>query len=200
MLAVKTNIPFLKKALENEFRRNSKDFERALKVTGFKLRRKMQDEIKEGAPGFSRFKPLTYIARGLNIKSGRRLRKNRPLIRLANAVTYKLRKTPETEMRIGFTRRSMPFYRRLAEAHEKGFTQRIGKRLRREIISEGARRMTGHRDAGYVEQTPYFLRKSTKSFKTPPRPIVGPFWLKHRERAWRDIRNRFRRKRAGERI
>ena len=200
MITVKTNLPAFRRTIERELKQNNKDFETALKVTGFRLRDKMRNEIKEGRPGNSVFRPLTYIARGLGRKSGTRFRKDRPLIRLASGVTYNIRRKPELDMRIGFTRRSNPFLRRMAEAHTTGFTKRIGTRLRRAIIAEGARRIRGHRDADYITQTPFFLRKSTKSFKTPPRPIVGPFWLKHRDQAWRDIRDRFRRKRAGERI
>ncbi len=200
MLTVKTNTPAFARGLKREFERNSRDFEVALKVTGYRLRDKMKQEVKEGRAGHSRFKPLTFIARGLGIKSGRRFRKDRPLIRLSNAIFYEIDRKPNLEMRIGFTGRSLPIFRKIARAQQEGFTKRIGTRLRKEIISEGARRLKGHRDAGYADRTPFFLKKSTKSFKTPARPIVGPFWVANREQAWVDIRRRFRRKRAGERI
>ena len=83
----------------------------------------------------------------------------------------------------------------LVELHQEGFTRRITERQRRYIVAQGDRR-------GTIEggRTPFFLRRTTKVFRTPARPIIGPFWLDVRDETIETIRKSFRRKMRGERI
>jgi hypothetical protein len=170
----------------------------AVKVEGFRLRNEMKKEINEGAPGGRKFKALTYLARGLNIRTSRKIRMDRPLIRLANAVFYEVRSQTlnDFESAVGFkSKRTIPFLRRMAKLHQEGFQRPIKPALRRLIIKEGGRR-------GKIEgeNTPFFIKKTTKAFRTPARPIIDPFWDKHRTEALVNIRNNFRQKMRGKRI
>lgn len=183
------------KTLRRERQREVRAFETAVKVEGFRLRKVLQQEIRAGAPGGEAFAPLTSLARGLGIRTSRRIRKDRPLIRLANAIYYEMDSGRDFKMRIGFTKRAAPFMRDLAEMHQKGFERPISKKLRRLIIREGGRR--GKIEGG---RTPFFLKKSTKTFKTPARRIVDPFWAAHKDEAWRNIRANYRIKLSGRRI
>jgi len=86
-------------------------------------------------------------------------------------------------------------WRSLAKSHQDGFTREITPGLRKWIVRKGA-------GLGVVEgaDTPFFLRKRTKTFHTPSRPIITPFWAAHRHESIRNIDMNFKRKMSGERI
>lgn len=182
--------------LKAEFKSSNKNLELAMRIEGYRLMREMKNRLGEGAPRRGiRLKRLTFLARGLGIRTSRRLRKDRPLVRFVAFVRYHVEHNP-FRVHIGFRHPKVPRYiQDWVALHERGFSTRISKRMRRYIISEGARR--GKMDGG---RTPFFLRKSTKTFRTPSRPIVGPFWFDQRDDAISNIRRNFRLKMAGKRI
>ena len=104
-------------------------------------------------------------------------------------------------------------WRRLAESHQKGFTRTITETQRRYIAHQGARLLGWERTLGgktsyknkYTDNleatagnTPFFLKKSTKTFTTPARPIIAPFWQAHQQSIRRNIASNFKRKMAGQ--
>lgn len=193
--------------LKHQQEESRKAQETAVKVEGFRLKNKMQAEIRKGNPGGRQHTPLSYIARRLSknvlIMGGvtRRQNPNRaPLERLAHGVRYNLDNYP-FEMKIGFVQpTSGPHtvsksWRRLATAHQEGFDREITPAQRRLIVWRGGE--LGKAEGG---DTPFFLRRNTRSFTTPARPIVQPFWQANANDAERNIRNNFRQKMKGQRI
>lgn len=192
----------LEKLLKVESARHKKALETAMKVRGFKLRNELKNRIKQGySRTGTKTEPLTFISMGMhNKRFGYRRTRTKygiaadaPLVRLGPAVTYDVK--PTGNVNIGWTDRSPLWARHRALEHAEGFTRRIGKRLRERIIRRGA-------ELGKIEggNTPFFLKRSTKSFKTPPRPIMRPFWFEMRQEAMDKIRRDFRAKLAGKRV
>lgn len=187
----------------------------AIKVEAFSMRGRMQKQIKKGAPGRTRFQPLSYIARRLNIsvKTGggttKRQRPNRnPLAMLVRAVRYRVSKTGKFSVQVGFvehttgSRKLGRHWRRIAKLQQKGFTRLIPAGLRKMIIARGAGLLQakGFSSGDMNGKTPFFLRKTTRQFRTPGRKIVQPFWQKERDPAMQQIRQNYRKKMKGERI
>lgn len=54
--------------------------------------------------------------------------------------------------------------------------------------------------AGDSEAKYFFLRKSTTSFRLPPRGIIDAFWERHKEEATANIKENYERILKGERI
>lgn len=183
--------------IESERQRADKAMETAVRVTAFQMRRKLQQEIRSGAPGGQRLSPLSYIARRLHGNAPNR----KPLRALASQVRYDVVDKRPFTMTVGFVSPSKGSYtlskswQRIAKQQQEGFERPIPAKLRGWIIEKGG--VLGKADN---ESTPFFLKKSTRTFKTPPRPIVAPFWSRHKNQARQDIRSNFRRKMAGERI
>jgi len=92
-------------------------------------------------------------------------------------------------------------WRNLALMHQKGFSREISARQRWWFIRRGSD-LIKHSgvDREDITQTPFFLKKTTKTFRTPARPIITPFWQAHQTAARANIRKNFKRKMAGERI
>ncbi len=184
----------LAKALKAESRRSEKALNVALRVEGFQLSRALKKEIRQGAPGGRQFRPLTFLARRWG--GGRQLRPNKPLQRLALAVRYFVAKQKPYEVHVGWTGpRVSKSWKRLAQLHQKGFTAAMTTSRRRYFARKGG--AMSPRAAG---RRFLFLKKSTRQFRTPARPILDPFWDRHQEAAWMNIRRNFKRKLAGQRI
>ncbi len=168
----------------------------AIKVEAFRLKKKLQSDLRKGAPGGSDLSPLSYIARRMWRNPNRK-----PLSKLAPAVRYRVAKQTPFTAEVGFVQpgsgshKVSSSWRRLAKLHQEGFTQDITRRQRFFVINRGA-------ELGTVEggNTPFFLRKSTKKFTTPARPIIDPFWRANRKKARQNIKGNFRRKMKGQRI
>lgn len=186
----------------------------AIRVEGYRLKKLLQRQIRQGAPGGKSFVPLSYIARRLH---GRRPNR-KPLERLALGVRYHVVHNPFA-MAIGWVgpqtgfdatlmREKDPFgrgisrdhvssksWRRLAWFHQRGFEREITPFQRYHIIYRGGK--LGKIEGG---STPFFLKKQTKSFKTPARKIIEPFWQSERGSVYRNIKRNFRLKLKGKRI
>ena len=178
----------------------------AVKVEGHRLMRLMRSEIKKGAPGGKAFDALSFIARRMSRKvrgAGTYVRQSpnrQPLARMATAVRYAVTQTPFS-MAVGFvnppgrTGQVSNTWRRLAKILQAGFTRQITKKQRRAMARRGGE--LGTVDGG---DTPFFLKKTTKTMTTPSRPIITPFWQAHQTAARANIRQNFKRKMAGKRI
>ena len=198
----------------------------AVRIEGFRLKKLLQKEIRSGAPGGRRFAPLSFIARRLNthimVSGGRTARQNvnrTPLRRLALGIRYHIMSHKPFTMAIGWVGPQSasdarmgivrdPFgrgimegdhvsksWRRIAYFQLEGFTRPISDDLRRYIVRRGA--ILGTVEGG---NTPFFLKKSTRQFRTPARPIIDPFWKAHQNKAKHNISRNFKRKLKGQRI
>ncbi len=194
--------------LEQERDKSQKAHKTAMRVEAFRLRREMKSDIKKGAPGGRAFVPLSYIARRMMRKvhgeggAGVRQSPNRkPLSRLHTAVRYSVASVTPFVMKVGFVghgggmNQISSTWRRIAEQQQIGFTRLISRQQRRAIVGRGDE--LGTVDSG---STPFFLRKSTKQFSTPARPIVEPFWVANKSKATRNIQRNFKLKMVGKRI
>ncbi len=184
----------LVRELKTEEEREKKALATAIRVEGFRLMKTLKREIRQGAPGGSRFKPLAKIASSR--RRGRSRRSSKALQKAAMAVRYFVPSREPFEMRIGWVGPQVSkSWKRLMAIQQEGFTREItGKQ----------RRFFRHRGAELRERDPsrkyFFLRKRTRTFKTPARPVMDPFWAAYHDEAWRNIRRNFRRKLRGERI
>lgn len=209
------NAQKVKKALLAEAKGHEKALETAVKVEGFRLRRMMSDEIKNGAPGGRRFKPLRHITPK---------RKNaKPLQRLAKMVRYKIDFGRDgIEMHIGFIAGMLrkggwgggkySTWHHIAKIQQEGFLLERGKLERplgsyrgsrqyiENFITRTFRKGIRLKKKGDSLAKYYFSIKSKKHYRIPARPILEPFWRMHNREAWQNIRKNFRRKLAGHRI
>jgi hypothetical protein len=175
--------------LKKESRRQKKAFETAVKVEGFRLRKRLQQEIRQGAPGGAEFAPLSMIQR-------RRSRRKTALRPLAKAVRYHVTRGESggLEMRIGWTGPKVSkAWKRIAERQQEGYTVPFKPSFRRYLAGYGGEIRGKFR--------PYFfLRKETRAAEVPARPIIEPFWDAHKDEARRNIARNYFRKLKGERI
>jgi len=178
----------LEKKLKAEAAAEQKALETAIRVEGYRLMRTLKAEIRRGAPGGKPFAPKSVISRRVG-------RGRKPLSRLALGVRYQVTRKP-FEVRVGWTGPKVSkSWKRLAERHQRGFETEVTPKMRRRFrkAGEALPRRSQHRKY-------FFLRKTTRKFRTPARPIIKPFWAAHRNEAWRNIKKNYRRKMAGERI
>lgn len=198
MLKVKVEgIKNLQKVLGAQSKKQKKALETAIKVEAYRhLVPELKNRLEKGAPSpTSKFKQLSFLARGLKILTNSRFRKDRRLIRLKPFVRYHTTIAPFA-VKVGFVGPKVPEYiKDWAELQQKGFERPISEKLRRYIIRQGARR--GKIEGG---KTPFFLKKTTKIFKTPSSPIIEPFWNDVKKESARNIAKNFARKMRGERI
>lgn len=194
----------LKRDLKAESRRQNKAMVTAIKVEAFRLRNEMKKEIRKGAPGGQKFAPLSYLARYWSDKPGMRtrMRPNRPLAALARAVHYHVKDGNPLDVRVGFTGpRLSKTWKRIARMHQEGFVHQMDQGKYSADFKRAFLARTGGKLGRRSKTRKYlFIKKSTKTFHTPERPIVEPFWESRRTEALVNIRNNFRRKMRGERI
>ncbi len=190
------------KWLERAKKEERRAFETALKVEGFRLKRLLAEEIRQGAPGGRRFAPLSKIRQRQKRGRGASI----PLYKLASLVRYRTVKKADDSffIRVGFLRqyaedptiprrvRISQSWARIIEKHQRGFTSALDDETRKKLIQAGAPRR-GKREA-------LAPKAGTSSIRTPARPIADPFWLRHRGEVMRNVRWNYRRKLSGERI
>lgn len=194
MLAMRLEIKGLKQlqtAFKAEQAKQQKALNTAIKVEGYRLRKVLQQEIRQGAPGGKKFAPLSIIAKK---RFGNR--RTGPLSKLAVAVRYWVPERNPIEMHVGWTGPKISkSWKRIARWHQKGFAFPVTEELRRALRRRGARLPKRSKFRRY-----FFLRKTTMEFHVPPRPIIDPFWRTHEDEAWCNIRHNWKRKMRGERI
>ena len=156
-----------------------------------RLMRLLKSEIRKGAPGGRQFAPLSFIARK-RMHRGR----NTPLRRLAVAVRYFVADYDPLVVQVGWTGpRVSKRWQYLAKVLQEGFVHGMRPETRAGIISTGGRMTKRSEGKRY-----HFLRRTTRRFETPARPIMEPFWRAHQDDARKNIAANFRRKLRGERI
>lgn len=168
----------------------------ATKVEGYRLMKLMQSEIRSGAPGGKPFSPLSVI------RAGKLAGARKPLTRLGIAPRYAtLGQGEQTKIMVGFlTMRSSKTWVNIAKKQQEGFDVDPDKlmwgatTLRKSLAKRGAK----IKDAALRKY--FFLRKSTKTLRTPARDIVVPFWSKQQATTAARIADNFRRIMRGERI
>lgn len=180
----------LSRGINYESKRQKRALDTAVKVEGFRLMKLLKQEIRDASPGGQRFAPLRRITWGSNRKT------RTPLRRLAVAVRYFIADRDPLEMHIGWTGpRVSASWKRIAKKQQEGFTETLTDSKRASFIHWGARMGKSNPRRKY-----HFLKSSTKSMKTPARPIIEPFWRAHRNHAMRNIASNFRKKLRGQRI
>lgn len=183
----------LERILKTESARQEKALNTAVKVEGYRLMRLLKKQIRAGAPGGQKFPDLTYLSRVWT--GGSRLGPNKPLKRLAVAVRYFVQNLP-FEFRVGWTGPKVSkSWKRIAKLQQEGFIRPVTQSLRKSFARSGSAMPIRSKAKIYM-----FLRKSTKTFKTPARPIIDPFWRSEKGRAWRNIRRNYQLKLQGRRI
>ncbi len=190
----------LQKDLKVEGRRQKRALTTAIKVESFRLRKKLAKEIRKGAPGGKKFAPLTWLARAWHQGKGN-WRANKPMVGLIKGIFVHFDKR-DMSAKVGWVGpRSSPTMKRLAKQHQEGFTGplRSGKysgSFKRGYFAAKAGRMSGRSKGRKF----LFIRRSTKSFRTPARPIIDPFYSMHKKEIFPNIRRNFKRKMKGQRI
>lgn len=180
----------LKRDMRRETKRARYALNLAVRVEGFRLMRLLKKEIRDQAPGGRRFAPLSVIGRKI-MHRGR----NQPLRRLALGVRYDIRDRDPVDMRIGWTGpRVSKRWKVLARMLQEGFTTPVTGGIRKYLAGYGSE-LRDRKSRKY-----FMLRKSTRTLKTPARPIISPFWAAHEREARRNIARNFRLKMAGKRI
>jgi len=195
--AVFKNMAAFQRQLDADNARKGKAAQTALKVEGFRLMQELTSEIHEGAPGGKRFDPLSEIA--LHITGRKRTRK--PLSKLAAPVAYTARKEGDAyRIQVGYLtegpRKASKSMQSLVERHAGGFSWSVSDQWRsylRRIGGKFKKRRPG--TAKY-----FFLLPRTMQMKSPPRPIIEPFWRAHQHEVLPNIQANFARKMQGERI
>ncbi|MBI9092200.1 MAG: hypothetical protein JEZ12_23555 [Desulfobacterium sp.] len=178
-------------ALDRGREKADKALNTAVKITAFRAKNLLQKEIRGGTVGAKKTEPLSYIARRLWGRSPNRA----PLRSLATGVRYAVRDKKPYTMAVGFIPERSGGWIKTAEKHQKGFERTISHGQRKLIVGRGGR-------LGVAEgsNTPFFLKRSTKKFKTPGRPLVAPFWAHHHDQFQKNIAKNFKAKMAGKRI
>ena len=183
------------RALQKEIKKGEEKTKRALftamRVEGFTLMKQLRKEIRKGSPGGKAFKPLQTISSP---------RKRPPLRRLATIVHYRVtKKSHPPEVEVGFIgMRGMPLsksWTRITKQQQAGFSIKIPKWQREQLARSGAAYSKRSKRRKY-----YFLKKSTRQFKIPARPIIKPFWKKYEPVSAKRIGENWLKKLRGERI
>jgi hypothetical protein len=180
------------KKIGAEKKRQKKAFDTAMRVEAFRLMKLLKKEISAGAPGGKKFKDLSYIARRLRYRG-----RNAPMKTFAKAVRYHIADRDPIELHIGFAGPKVSKrWKYLAKKQQEGFDSGDMPEGRRRYLA----RIGGRLGARAKGKKFLFLKKSTRRFKTPARPMIAPFWDGHQAQAWRNVRRNFKRKLKGERI
>ncbi|MBW2024371.1 MAG: hypothetical protein JRH08_00710 [Deltaproteobacteria bacterium] len=188
----------------------NKALETAIKIEGYRLRRQLIKEIRQGAPGGRPFAPLSVIGartKASNLRGARQIKefgrvgllnrpKKTPLARLATAIRYQVHKAPNFRMEVGWVGPKVSkSWKRIARMQQEGFMLDVTDEMRRMFRRLGASMSKRSKYRKY-----FFLRKGTARLRVPARPIIEPFWQVHEREARDNIRINFHRKLRGERI
>jgi hypothetical protein len=200
-----SGIKELDRMLANKTKQTQKALNTAMRRQGFLLRQKLQEEIREGAPGGLTFEPWRYITlwhteNKKKILTGAARWSGGPLRRLGGRwIRYHVESNEPFVLKIGWVGVPGNIKKRAAQ-HQQGFTSPVSSRLRRILIQRGIKRkeIEGDLPKGMGVARYHFLKKSTTTFRTPARPVIEPFWRAHKAESWQNIRKNFRLKMRGE--
>jgi hypothetical protein len=187
------SISAAKVELERADKARLKAGETAVRVEGFRLQQKLKKQIASGSVDGTQHAPLSMIARHLS-------KSTKPGRKLATAIRYDTVKAGNNfAMVIGFLHGSKKLssksWVRIATVFQQGKSWEP---------SSGTRRWLAWRGIGMTARSKYrkffFIKKTTQAFKTPPRPIITPFWESNKAEAAANRQQNYLRKMAGERI
>lgn len=190
----------------------------AVRIEGNRLTKVLKAEIKAGAPGGAKFKPLSDIAR-LRGRDGRS-----PLARLAIPVRYWVdnaggrfsvsvgyqdravvssgggasKNNQLSKSWLGIVRSQISGATFAAGRFDKNTTRSLAS-PRTDIVFSAFKGSKGKRQLKPGREK-FLLRKSTTSLRLPARPIIDPFWATHQREAMANIERNFIAKMAGQRI
>lgn len=175
----------------------------AIRGEAFSMRESLKNNIRFGAPSPSApFKPLSIIARSVRRRRTMAIRHDLPLLKLASAVTYYVKAGENYTVKVGFPKEygKTPLWaRRAALLQQTGFTRPVTPRMREMFAGQGERRAGSRSRKQQTISRALFLRKETTELKTPPRPIIAPFWEYAKRNVTAQIIAKFRTKMAGQR-
>lgn len=199
------NMAGFRRELRAADKRRVKSAETSVKVEGFRLMQVLKKELRAGSPGGRASRPLRNITHGL------RRRKSNPLARFAKAVRYHTSGTGSgLTVEVGFLTWRVPgaranttklsskssgtTWRKKADVTQRGTTLNADD-YRQYFIRFG--NSLGKRSK---YRRFFFLKKTTKTLKIPARPMIDPFWARHKAEAAANIRRNFKLKMQGIRI
>lgn len=175
----------------------------AIRGEAFALRESLKNNIRFGAPSPSApFKPLSIIARSVRRRRTMGIRHPLPLLKLASAVTYYVKADENYTVKVGFPKEygKTPLWaRQAALLQQTGFTRPVTQRMREMFAGQGERRKGSRSRKQQTISRALFLKKTTTVLKTPPRPIIAPFWEHSKRNVTSQIIAKFRLKMAGQR-
>lgn len=170
----------------------------AVKVEAYRLRGVFKSEVKAGRPGGRALAPLREVSKRLGKGTLKRAPLQRTQILAQAAFSYnvasKVMKTAEIGYINTFRYPLSASWKRILNLHQEGGTITPTKALRAAMATFGG----GYKNKELGKY--FFLRKTTKHFVIPRRPIVDPFWLSHHIRSSFNIERNFEMKMAGHRI
>ena len=173
--------------------------ETAIKVELYRLRKRMQTDLRQGGIAGQQFAPLRVVSRGTRASK-------KPLAALAGAgvIFYNVEKQGDTtHMSVGFDGpRSTKAWRRIAHRVQEGGDVDANMHIFGSTLKKLWRRIGGDYKKGRGKNVAkyYFLRKETEKLQVPERKIVEPFWDANKVEAEKNILSNFQRKMRGERI
>jgi hypothetical protein len=177
--------------IERNHAAEKKALNTAIRGEGFRLMRKLQAEIREGAPGNRRFTASSII-------SQTRKKSKKVLNRLAISVRYFVMPEP-LQFHFGWTGPKVSkSWKRLAAIHQEGFDHDVTETQRKYFAKLGGRIKGKARSQERAKY--FFIKKETTRFKTLARPMIAPFWQAHNREVIPNIRRNFRLKLAGKRF
>lgn len=180
-------------ALKKEREREGKAMNKAIRRAGFDRMKELKAALRRGKGIFA---PLSYISRAISSKTEGRLSANRPLAKMAVAVGYYDPKKDPIEMTFGFTGPKLSkSWKRIALFQQSGGTRPISDQFRESLIHRASLLPERSKARRYL-----LIKKSTRQFETPPRPIIEPFWQSTKAKTKREVIENFRRLLRGEKI
>lgn len=206
--ATVSGIANLSRVVRAEGKRHGKALETAIRIEGFRLRKQLMKELRASAPGGKKFKPMRAISR----RFGGRFLPDKPFANktiqvqvgrdrwrkfsMTDVIRYHITRQPDFQMAIGWTGPHVSkSWKRIAKKQQEGFEMGVPSYAGKYFAKVGATLGKRSRNRKF-----FFLRKSTRRFKVPARPIIAPFWAAHKREAMSNIRRNFFRKLRGERI
>lgn len=181
----------LERALRAFDAKSKKALSDAVKGTGYKLRPMLQKAVSSGSPGGRKFQGLSMLG-----KKTRYGGHDTPLKKMSKSVRYYVSSQTPIEVRVGWTGPLISnTWKKYAKRHQEGFESPVSDARRKwfRAYGKGLGKRSKYRKY-------FFLRKTTKKFVTPARPIIDPFWRTNKQWAFNNIRDFYRIKMSGGRF
>ncbi len=165
----------------------------ALKIKGYRLRDLLKEELKKGNIVGLSYPPLREISKR---NKGSWKKEAAPLAPMHKSVMYTTKDSSKGfTVAVGWTGDKVSnTWKRIAKKQQEGFKFPVTDHLREFFAKLGER-------VQEPDKKDYFYFNDEKEhFKTPARPIIKPFWDRHREQTKEDIRIFFKAKMEGKTV